>query len=78
MCMELLLDEEETQDSGREHRLHPTAPDASSPPEGPMAIDRSHVPHDRRTAAAATGAIVVLAAIIIFLMITLMRNVGAY
>ncbi len=43
-----------------------------------MAIDRVHVPHDRRTAAVATGAIVVLAAIIIFLMITLMRNVGAY
>ena len=43
-----------------------------------MAIDRVHVPHDHRTAAAATGAIVVLAAIIIFLMITLMRNVGAY
>ena len=43
-----------------------------------MAIDRVHVPHDRRTAVAATGAIVVLAALIIFLMLTLMRNVGAY
>jgi hypothetical protein len=41
-------------------------------------IDRPHLPHDHRTAAAATSAIVVLAAIIIFLMITLMRNVGAY
>ncbi|HWE26988.1 MAG TPA: hypothetical protein VHB97_03255 [Polyangia bacterium] len=58
--------------------MHDDARDIPSLSEGSMATDRLHVPHDHRTAAAATGAIVVLAAIIIFLMITLMRNVGAY
>ena len=43
-----------------------------------MAIDRLHVPHDHRTTVAAMGAIIVLAAIVIFMMMTLMRNVGAY
>jgi hypothetical protein len=43
-----------------------------------MAIDQYHVPHDHRMTAAAMGAIIVLAAIVIFMMITLMRNVGAY
>ncbi|MGZ3441041.1 MAG: hypothetical protein ACXVDD_16070 [Polyangia bacterium] len=43
-----------------------------------MAVNHYHLPHDHRTTVTAMGAIVVLAAIIIFLMITLMRNVGAY
>lgn len=43
-----------------------------------MAIEHFHVPHDQITTAAAMGAIIVLAATIIFLMITLIRNVGAY
>ena len=43
-----------------------------------MAIDHFHVPHDTRTSVAAMGAIVVIAAIMIFLMISLIRNVGAY
>jgi hypothetical protein len=43
-----------------------------------MAIDHYHVPHDHRTTMTAMSAVIVLAAIVIFLMITLMRNVGAY
>jgi hypothetical protein len=52
--------------------------DASSASEDLMAIEHYHVPRDQRTTAAAMGAIIVLAAIVIFMMITLMRNVGAY
>jgi hypothetical protein len=43
-----------------------------------MAMDRIHVPHDTRTTVAAMGAIIVIAAILIFLMMALVRNVGAY
>src|SRR4051794_19767512 len=46
--------------------------------EDVMAIDRMHVPHDTRTTVAAMGAIIVIAAILIFLMMSLVRNVGAY
>jgi hypothetical protein len=43
-----------------------------------MAIHRSQVPYDTRTTIAAMGAIIVIAAILIFLMMSLVRNVGAY
>jgi hypothetical protein len=43
-----------------------------------MATDRLHVPHDHRMTAAAMGALIVLAALVIFLMLSLIRNVGAY
>jgi hypothetical protein len=43
-----------------------------------MATHDLHLPHDRRMTVAALGAIVALAAIIIFLMLMLIRNVGAY
>jgi hypothetical protein len=74
----VLLPIAEEQEPGRSDRLHRWTLDASSPSEDSMAIEQFHVPHDHRTTVTAMGAIVVLAAIIIFLMITLMRNVGAY
>ncbi len=43
-----------------------------------MATERLHVPHDTRTTVAAMAAIVIIAAILIFLMMALVRNVGAY
>jgi hypothetical protein len=43
-----------------------------------MATEHMRVPHDQRTTMAAVGAIIVIAAILIFLMISLVRNVGAY
>ncbi|MDB4964648.1 MAG: hypothetical protein JWN44_337 [Myxococcales bacterium] len=43
-----------------------------------MATDHLHIPHDTKTSIAAMAAIIVIAAIMIFLMISLVRNVGAY
>ena len=43
-----------------------------------MASDRLHVPHDQRTTVAAMAAVIVIAAILVFLMLSLIRNVGAY
>lgn len=43
-----------------------------------MAIDQMHVPHDQRTTVAAMAAVIVIAAILVFLMMALVRNVGAY
>lgn len=43
-----------------------------------MATERLHVPHDTRTTVAAMAAIIIIAAILIFLMMALVRNVGAY
>ena len=43
-----------------------------------MATDRLHVPHDHRMTLAAMAALITLAALVIFLMLSLIRNVGAY
>ena len=43
-----------------------------------MATDNMRVPHDQRTTVAAMAAVVVIAAILVFLMLALVRNVGAY
>jgi hypothetical protein len=58
--------------------LRVAAGEAFSPREADMATHDLQLPHDRRTTVAALGAIVVLGAIMIFLMLMLIRNLGAY
>jgi hypothetical protein len=43
-----------------------------------MAMQQMRIPHDQRTTVAAMAAVIVIAAILVFLMLTLVRNVGAY
>ena len=43
-----------------------------------MASERFSLPHDQRTTVAAMAAVIVIAAILVFLMMALVKNVGAY